>query len=169
MVLSRLNIPVQGAELLPLPSGGRCRANNENYFKGLTAEHRVTRYKNGRAVEVWELKDPAFKRNEPFDLRNYATAALEISNPPGLEVPGEEVPKPARPRRRQSRRRLSGGFDMAIISKELAEKHLILWLKAEAACAAGQSYQIRTDDPDKGKPEADKGRDRVLVREGRRG
>ena len=31
---------------------------------------------------------------------------------------------------------------MAIISKELAEKHLILWLKAEAACAAGQSYQI---------------------------
>ena len=31
---------------------------------------------------------------------------------------------------------------MAIISKELAEKHLILWMKAEAAVATGQSYQI---------------------------
>lgn len=31
---------------------------------------------------------------------------------------------------------------MAIISKELAEKQLTLWLKAEAACAVGQSYQI---------------------------
>ena len=30
---------------------------------------------------------------------------------------------------------------MAIISKELAEKHLILWMKAEAAVATGQSYQ----------------------------
>ena len=31
---------------------------------------------------------------------------------------------------------------MAIISKELAEKHLILWMKAEASVATGQSYQI---------------------------
>lgn len=31
---------------------------------------------------------------------------------------------------------------MAIISKELAEKQLAVWLKAEAACAVGQSYQI---------------------------
>ena len=31
---------------------------------------------------------------------------------------------------------------MAIISKELAEKHLILWMKAEAAVATGQSYKL---------------------------
>ena len=31
---------------------------------------------------------------------------------------------------------------MAIISKELAEKHLLLWMKAEAAVATGQGYQI---------------------------
>lgn len=31
---------------------------------------------------------------------------------------------------------------MAIISKELAERHLAIWLRAEAAVAAGQSYQI---------------------------
>lgn len=31
---------------------------------------------------------------------------------------------------------------MAIISKELAKRHLIIWLQAEAAVAAGQSYQI---------------------------
>lgn len=31
---------------------------------------------------------------------------------------------------------------MAIISKELAEKHLALWIRAEAAVAQGQSYQI---------------------------
>ena len=45
-------------------------------------------------------------------------------------------------RRRRVDGDCQGEFDMAIISKELAEKHLILWLKAEAACAAGQSYQI---------------------------
>lgn len=53
---------------------------DEYYFKGLTAEHRVTRYKNGRPVIKWELRSSS-TRNEPFDLRNYATAALEILNP----------------------------------------------------------------------------------------
>lgn len=53
---------------------------DDEYFKGLTAEHRVTRYKNGQAVIKWELKSTS-ARNEPFDLRNYATAALEILNP----------------------------------------------------------------------------------------
>ena len=74
----------------------------------LTAEHKVTRWKSGRKVERWELKDPAQKRNEAFDIRNYATAALEISNPPGLEIPGEEAPRQTAPR--QYRRRRSGGI-----------------------------------------------------------
>ncbi|MBP1924604.1 phage terminase large subunit GpA-like protein [Sedimentibacter acidaminivorans] len=53
---------------------------DDAYFKGLTAEHRVTRYKNGQTVIKWEKKSIS-ARNEPFDLRNYATAALEILNP----------------------------------------------------------------------------------------
>lgn len=81
---------------------------DENYFKMLTAEHKVTRWKSGRKVERWELKDPAQKRNEAFDVRNYATAALEISNPPGLEIPGEDAQRPAQ--QRQYRRRRSGGI-----------------------------------------------------------
>lgn len=72
-------------------------------------QDKVTRWKGGRKVERWELKDPAQKRNEAFDIRNYATAALEISNPPGLEIPGEDAPRPAKPQH-QYRRRRSGGI-----------------------------------------------------------
>ena len=107
-VLTRLNILFKGPNYCHFPAA-ESAGYDENYFKGLTAEHRVIRYKGGARKEAWELKDPAFKRNEPFDIRNYATAALEISNPPGLEVPGEEVPKPQAPAP-QSRRRLSGGI-----------------------------------------------------------
>lgn len=61
----------------PLEQG---KGYDEYYFKGLTAEHRVTRYQQGKTVIKWELKSSS-SRNEPFDLRNYATAALEILNP----------------------------------------------------------------------------------------
>jgi phage terminase large subunit GpA-like protein len=57
---------------------------NEDYFKGLTSEHRVIRYQNGKTVIRWE-KRTSGARNEPLDLRNYATAALEILDPQ-LEV-----------------------------------------------------------------------------------
>jgi phage terminase large subunit GpA-like protein len=50
---------------------------NEDYFKGLTSEHKVTRYVKGVAKISWE-KTSSGARNEPLDLRNYATAALEI-------------------------------------------------------------------------------------------
>ena len=66
----------------------------------------VQRFRKGRAVVVWELKDSAHKRNEPLDLRNYATAALEITNPVLQKAePGAE---PAR--RRAGRRRISEGI-----------------------------------------------------------
>lgn len=58
----------------------RERGYDDYYFKGLTAEHRVTRYQQGKPIIRWELKASS-SRNEPFDLRNYATAALEILNP----------------------------------------------------------------------------------------
>lgn len=84
---------------------------DEEYFKGLTSEHRVTRYKNGQPQIKWELKK-GVTRNEPFDLRNYATAALEILNPNLEQVQKRlngEQPMPVKRKRR--RRVLSRGIN----------------------------------------------------------
>ena len=107
-VLARLKVLIKGPNYCHFPAAEDA-GYDENYFKMLTAEHKVTRWKGGRKVERWELKDPAQKRNEAFDVRNYATAALEISNPQGLEVPGEETARPAK-QQHQYRRRRSGGI-----------------------------------------------------------
>lgn len=106
-VLARLKVLIKGPNYCHFPAAEDA-GYDENYFKMLTAEHKVTRWKSGRKVERWELKDPAQKRNEAFDVRNYATAALEISNPPGLEIPGEDAQRPTQ--QRQYRRRRSGGI-----------------------------------------------------------
>ena len=81
---------------------------NEDYFIGLTSERQVIRWRKGRSVIVWEVKDRAHKRNEPLDLRNYATAALEIVNPV-LRPPGAESGRQTTQRRR-GRRRITGGI-----------------------------------------------------------
>lgn len=52
---------------------------DEEYFKGLTSEHKITKYTKGQARIVWEKRSDR-ARNEPLDLRNYATAALEIKS-----------------------------------------------------------------------------------------
>ena len=76
---------------------------DEMYFRGLTSEKLVTRFKKGKMSSMWVLKDEKYKRNEPFDLRNYATAAVEIANP--------VLSKDAAPAaKKQGRRRLSGGI-----------------------------------------------------------
>lgn len=79
---------------------------DETYFKGLTSEKMVVRFSKGRSVTVWELKDSKYKRNEPLDLRNYATAALEIANP----VLAKPEPGMAQRPRRAGRRRITGGI-----------------------------------------------------------
>lgn len=56
------------------------RGYDEQYFTGLTAEKRNIRTISGRVVINWVKKYEGI-RNEPFDIRNYATAALEILNP----------------------------------------------------------------------------------------
>lgn len=71
------------------------RGYNEEYFKGLTSEKMVISYKKGRAQYVWKLKK-GIKRNEPLDIRNYATAALEITNPILKKEVPESVSKPQR-------------------------------------------------------------------------
>ena len=83
------------------------RGYDETYFKGLTAEKMVMSYKKGRAYYAWTLKDSGYKRNEPLDIRNYATVALEISNPP-LEKP-KRPEGAAPPQKKRGRRKLSGG------------------------------------------------------------
>lgn len=78
---------------------------DETYFRGLTSEKLVTRFTRGKMKTMWVLKDEHYKRNEPLDLRNYATAALEIANP--ILVKRDNLPQPAQ---RQGRRKLSGGI-----------------------------------------------------------
>ena len=51
-----------------------------NYFQGLISERQVPRKRKGRVVMDWE-KVSTEARNEPFDLRNYARAALKLVNP----------------------------------------------------------------------------------------
>lgn len=55
------------------------RNYNEGYFIGLTSEKRRIRYYKGQPKVEWVKKNGA--RNEPLDLRNYATAAFKILNP----------------------------------------------------------------------------------------
>lgn len=79
---------------------------DEAYFRGLTAEKMVVRFRKGRSVVAWEIKDASHKRNEPLDLRNYATAALEIANP----ILQKQEPGQQRRVRQNRRRRLNGGI-----------------------------------------------------------
>ncbi|MHC1683695.1 MAG: phage terminase large subunit family protein [Clostridiaceae bacterium] len=65
------------------------RGYDETYFEGLTSENRKVLYQGGKTTIRWEKKTSG-ARNEPFDLRNYATAALEILNPP-LEMLYEQL------------------------------------------------------------------------------
>ena len=87
---------------------------DEQYFEGLTAEKRNIRTVNGRTVINWVKKYEGI-RNEPFDLRNYATAALEILNP-NLDMlyrrlnettPGAEPSQP-----KKKRGRVTKGVDV---------------------------------------------------------
>lgn len=79
-IVGRLQIEFEGPGYCHFPIETE-RGYDEDYFDGLCSERRVTKYSNGQARLKWE-KISEHARNEPFDLRNYATAALEILNPP---------------------------------------------------------------------------------------
>lgn len=57
---------------------------------------------------------------------------------------------------------------MPIISKEAAQRHLDMWMEAEAAVSTGQSYQMRTDDADPCQFETDPGEHYLLGKESSR-
>ena len=98
LIYQRLKHTARGPNFCHFPLNEEA-GYDEAYFMGLTSEKMVVRFRKGRSVMAWEIKDAAHKRNEPLDLRNYATAALEIHNPV-LTAEPRELP-PAKPRRRQ--------------------------------------------------------------------
>lgn len=101
---NRLKLKTQGAGYCHFPIN-LDRGYDETYFKHLTAEKMVVKYKNGRAVFTWVLKDANQKRNEPWDIRNYATAALEIASPTlKRETETQKKPKKSAGRRIRSTR-----------------------------------------------------------------
>ena len=105
LLYQRLRVTTEGPNYchFPLNEG---TGYDEAYFKGLTSEKMVVRFRKGRAVTAWEIVDSDHKRNEPLDCRNYAQAVMEAINPPQLMTNAEEyqMPKP------QGRRRISGGI-----------------------------------------------------------
>lgn len=78
LLISRLKTEFEGAGYCHFPIESD-KGYDEMYFDGLTSERRVIKYYKGRPKVEW-IKRPG-ARNEPLDIRNYATAALEILNP----------------------------------------------------------------------------------------
>jgi phage terminase large subunit GpA-like protein len=78
LIYSSLAITSEGANYAHFPMEDD-KGYGDEYFEGLTAEKMVLTYRNGRAQNIWKIKDTAHRRNEPLDCRNYAQAALEIS------------------------------------------------------------------------------------------
>jgi len=74
-VMSSLQVNEPGPNFCHFPKG---KGYEFNYFLGLTAEKLEVRYEQGVPYHLW-VKVRA--RNEPFDLRVYNTAAIEIVNP----------------------------------------------------------------------------------------
>lgn len=107
ILYQRLGVTEEGPNYCHFPKD-KDRGYTQEYFRGLTAEKMVMTYKKGKAQYVWTLKDGGYKRNEPLDIRNYATVALEIANPV-LKRPDADAPA-APPKKRGRRSRTNGGI-----------------------------------------------------------
>ena len=77
MIMSRLGIKEPASGYCHFPKSVE-KGYDEEYFKGLTSEQRVI--KNGGRELIWVKKSNSV-RNEPLDIRNYATAAVELLRP----------------------------------------------------------------------------------------
>ena len=77
-ILTRLSVAEAGPGYCHFPSNKEL-GYNETYIKGLNSEQLVTKMVKGRVKSEWVKKSGT--RNEPLDVRNYATAAAEILNP----------------------------------------------------------------------------------------
>lgn len=81
-LFSRLKVEVPGPGYCHWPKELKTnhRGYDQPYFKGLVSEKMVIRRVNGRMKMEWAKRHVGV-RNEPLDVRVYATAALEILNP----------------------------------------------------------------------------------------
>lgn len=77
-IVAWLNVENPGPRYCHFPNDDK-RGYDEIYFKGLTSEEKVQKMVNGRMKIQWVKKDGV--RNEPFDLRIYAYAAVEMISP----------------------------------------------------------------------------------------
>ena len=76
-IVNRLRVDKPGPAYCHFPqleNGEPCRGYDEEYFAGLRAEHRQIKHKLGFRTYVWAKL--ASQRNEPFDCRILALAAL---------------------------------------------------------------------------------------------
>ena len=88
-IVNRLRVSVVGAGFChfpcaiaktKMPDGSvlhePARGYDDEYFRGLTAESRIVKHKHGFKTYMWTKR--LSQRNEPFDCRNYALAALSL-------------------------------------------------------------------------------------------
>jgi phage terminase large subunit GpA-like protein len=78
-IVNRLVVAKVGPGYCHFPKrkdGEPVRGYDEEYFKGLTAERRIVKAKNGFHTYLWMKR--LSQRNEPFDCRNYALAAVAL-------------------------------------------------------------------------------------------
>ena len=99
-IMSRLQIHEPGAGYCHFPA-----TREEEWFKQLVSERRVTRYYKGVARMEW-VKNRT--RNEGLDCRVYALAALKILNPDLQEPPIKPQAKPAQENKNEDPRRAGG-------------------------------------------------------------
>jgi phage terminase large subunit GpA-like protein len=81
-LFSRLRVerPGPGYCHFPIEPKTNHRGYDEPYFKGLVSERMVVKRVRGKERIEWEPRSAGI-RNEPLDVRVYATGALEILNP----------------------------------------------------------------------------------------
>jgi phage terminase large subunit GpA-like protein len=78
-ITNRLQVNTVGGGYCHFPklmNGQPARGYDEEYFKGLTAESRIVKAKNGFRTYIWVKR--LSQRNEPFDCRNYAMGAARL-------------------------------------------------------------------------------------------
>jgi len=78
-IVNRLTVPRPGPGYCHFPmlkNKQPAKGYDEEYFKGLTAERRIVKSKNGFKTYIWTKR--LSQRNEPFDCRVLALAALTM-------------------------------------------------------------------------------------------
>lgn len=111
-ITKRLQIKEAGDGYCHFPKGDG-RGYDTEYFKGLTAEHQISRKVNGIIKKVWVKKSGT--RNEPLDLFNYNYAVQELLRPDWDKLEGklkQGVNYMKKSKRKRMQRRSIGGIEV---------------------------------------------------------